>query len=79
MGWVIIGNVCVSGAHTPNPVTTFKICFLDNHLLPCDNVVSVKEDFSQGFKDNSLSVYEDGLSPNAPKKTTWVEQSSRED
>lgn len=64
LGWVIVGNVCLSGAHTPKAVTTFKTCYLDNghpsHLLPCDNVVRVKEIQSSVCEDISHSYSPQG-------------------
>ena len=57
LGWVIVGDVCLSGAHSPRTVNTFKTCFMENGrpscMDPCLNVVKVKEDLSQSFKQDS--------------------------
>lgn len=57
LGWVIVGDICLGGAHVPKEVNTFKTCFMENgrpsYLHPCDNLVKVKEDISQSFKQNS--------------------------
>ncbi|XP_076861369.1 uncharacterized protein LOC143514271 [Brachyhypopomus gauderio] len=56
LGWVIVGDVCLSGAHSPKTVNTFKTCFMENGrpscMNPCLNVVKVKEDLSQSFKQD---------------------------
>ncbi|KAL3983520.1 RNA-binding protein Musashi [Sarotherodon galilaeus] len=54
LGWVIIGNVCLGGAHKPTRANIFKTNILDNgrpsHFLPCKNAIQVKESFnSQGY------------------------------
>lgn len=54
LGWVIIGNVCLGGAHKPVRANIFKTNILDNgrpsHFLPCKNAIQVKESFnSQGY------------------------------
>lgn len=65
LGWVIVGDVCLGGAHAPKAVSSFKTCLLDNgrpsHLLPCGNVVNVKEDFSGGIKAQGLLASEDAM------------------
>lgn len=56
LGWVIVGDVCLGGAHTPTEVNTFKTCIMDNgrpsYMLPCENLVKVKEDLSQPLHQN---------------------------
>ncbi|KAJ8346862.1 hypothetical protein SKAU_G00282630 [Synaphobranchus kaupii] len=50
LGWVIIGNVCLSSAHEPPEVSALKTHVLDNGrpslLTPCDSRINVKENFS---------------------------------
>ncbi|XP_054652021.1 uncharacterized protein LOC129192244 [Dunckerocampus dactyliophorus] len=50
LGWVIIGDVCLRGAHRPSQVSSYKTCILENgrtsHLQPCTNHIRVKEKFS---------------------------------
>lgn len=45
--WVIVGNVCLYGAHKPARANFFKTNILDNgrpsHFLPCKNTIQVKE------------------------------------
>jgi len=57
LGWVIVGDVCLGGAHTPTEVNAFKTCIMDNgrlsYMRPCENLVKIKEDFSQTFQPNS--------------------------
>lgn len=47
LGWVIIGNICLGGAHKPVQASVFKTNILDNgrpsHFLPCKNFIQVKE------------------------------------
>lgn len=57
LGWVIVGDVCLGGAHTPTEVNTFITCIMDNgrpsYMRPCENLVKIKEDFSQTLQQNS--------------------------
>jgi len=57
LGWVIVGDICLGGAHTPTEVNAFKTCIMDNgrssYMRPCENLVKIKEDFSQTFQPNS--------------------------
>lgn len=50
LGWVIIGDVCLGGAHRPSQVNTFKTSILENgrptYLEPCTSKVQVKENFN---------------------------------
>ncbi|XP_032416936.1 uncharacterized protein LOC116718815 [Xiphophorus hellerii] len=49
LGWVIVGDVCLGGAHKPDYANVFKTNFLDNgrpsHFLPCMNAIQVAEGF----------------------------------
>lgn len=51
LGWVVIGDVCLGGAHRPLEVRSCKTAILENgrksHLEPCNNQVKVKEVLSQ--------------------------------
>lgn len=50
LGWVIVGDVCLGGAHRPSQVNTFKTSILENgrptYLEPCTSKVQVKENFN---------------------------------
>ena len=49
LGWVIIGDVCLRGAHKPS-VNTFRTSILENgrtsFLKPCESSIHVKERFT---------------------------------
>jgi hypothetical protein len=51
LGWVIIGEACLDGAHKPDEVSTFKTQLLHNGrpstLEPCPNVINVQSTFRQ--------------------------------
>ena len=61
LGWVLVGEVCLGGAHQP-AVNTFKTNILDNgrptRLVPCDSKINVKETLT----DNALK-----LGPETPR------------
>ena len=46
LGWVVIGNVCMDGAHKPTEVSSYRTQVLNNgrpsFLLPCSNRLYVK-------------------------------------
>ena len=46
MGWVVLGNICMDGAHKPTEVSSYRTQALDNgrpsFLLPCNNQLYVK-------------------------------------
>ena len=46
LGWVVIGNACLNGAHRPSKIATFKTHFLDNgrpsFMEPCPSLLYVK-------------------------------------
>ena len=50
LGWVIIGDVCINGAHKPSPVDTFRTYILENGrssmMSPCLNKINVRESSS---------------------------------
>lgn len=54
LGWVVIGDVCLGGAHRPLQVSSYKTSILENsrasHLQPCNSQIKVKEMFSQAPK-----------------------------
>lgn len=51
LGWVVVGDVCLGGAHRPLEVRSYKTAILENgrtsHLQPCNNQIRVKEVFGQ--------------------------------
>lgn len=50
LGWVIVGSICLRGAHKPGHVNVLKTNILDNgrpsYLFPCQNNIQVTEIFS---------------------------------
>ncbi|XP_055504132.1 uncharacterized protein LOC129704800 isoform X1 [Leucoraja erinacea] len=50
LGWLVVGDVCLGGAHRPTQVDTYKTCILGNgrptYLTPCTSHVIVKEKFT---------------------------------
>ena len=54
LGWVVVGDVCLGGAHRPLEVRSYKTAILENgrasHLQPCNNHIIVKEVFGQAPK-----------------------------
>ncbi|KAL3983862.1 FRAS1-related extracelluar matrix protein 1/2 [Sarotherodon galilaeus] len=51
LGWVIVGDVCLGGAHRPPEVRSYKTAVLGNgrtsHLQPCNNQIKVTEVFGR--------------------------------
>ncbi len=47
LGWVIVGDICLNGAHKPSTVDVFKTHILGNgcpsHMSPCPNSMHVKD------------------------------------
>lgn len=47
LGWVIVGEVCIGGAHNTTTVSAMKTCILENgrpsHFATCENKIKVKE------------------------------------
>ena len=58
LGWVVLGNVCLDGAHRPTEVSSYRTQVLDNDqpsfLLPCSNWLYVKH----GSNANSMAYLE---------------------
>lgn len=46
LGWVVLGNACMDGAHKPSEISSYRTQVLDNgrpsFLLPCSNRLYVK-------------------------------------
>ncbi|XP_051813210.1 uncharacterized protein LOC110970024 isoform X1 [Acanthochromis polyacanthus] len=73
LGWVIVGDICVSGAHKPVSVRAYKTNTLLNgrpsYLSPCSNVLQVKKkkriervaDETQNFTDTYQTKQTDSL------------------
>ena len=72
IGWVVVGEVCLGGAHKPSEVSTLKNTILENgrpsYLHPCTSQVQVKERFEHNpiyqalpvvSSDDSLSTAEE--------------------
>lgn len=82
LGWVIVGDVCLRGAHKPT-VNTFKTSILKNgrpsFFRPCESIIYVKENFTGeqhrpppeklGKLIFSYSVDDDKLAPSVEDKT----------
>ncbi|XP_033991975.1 uncharacterized protein LOC117487461 [Trematomus bernacchii] len=51
LGWVVVGDVCLAGAHKPLEVNSYKTSILENgrtsHLQPCNNQIKIREIFNQ--------------------------------
>ncbi len=47
LGWVIVGDICLNGAHKPSTVDVFKTHILGNgrpsYMSPCPNSMHVKD------------------------------------
>ena len=71
LGWVVLGNTCLDGAHKPDKISTLKTQVLHNGrpsaFLPCPNRFHLKHDTSptswEGQEATPLidSPFEDGL------------------
>lgn len=59
LGWVIVGEVCLGGAHKPSNVNVFRTNVLQNgrtsFLEPCNGSIHVKEKFSAPIQQHSLN------------------------
>lgn len=71
LGWVIVGDVCLSGAHKPT-VNSFKTNVLNNgrpsFLTPCNNTIHTKEKYTD--KCSYLENARDELGKRLFKQTT---------
>ena len=60
LGWVIVGEVCLGGAHKPSNATVFKTNILQNGrssvLSPCTNLIQVKEQMNVCMKQPQASL-----------------------
>ena len=83
LGWVIVGELCLGGAHKTEEVNTYKTHVLQNgrfsFLKPCTNNIHIKEKF-KGLTQRSLQTpshteeifqetCKDGLGENVFQKT----------
>ncbi|KAL0149829.1 hypothetical protein M9458_054877 [Cirrhinus mrigala] len=54
LGWVVVGDVCLGGAHRTQEVRSYKTAILENgrtsHFQPCNNQIRVKEVFGQAAR-----------------------------
>ncbi len=54
LGWVIVGDICLNGAHKPSTVDVFKTHILGNgrpsHMSPCPNSMHVKDRFNLHYE-----------------------------
>ena len=61
LGWVIIGDVCIGGAHKDNTVSVMKTCILNNgrpsSLTPCENRIQVKEMYGTKHEGNNTPLH----------------------
>lgn len=60
LGWVIVGEVCLSKAHNTTEVNVYKTHMLENgrttYFEPCPNTITVKEDYSVRPRLNTLAA-----------------------
>ncbi|XP_052406346.1 uncharacterized protein LOC127952103 [Carassius gibelio] len=60
LGWVIIGDVCLGGAHRTQEVRSYKTAIFENgrtsYLQPCNNQIKIKEVFEQAFRPQHHSA-----------------------
>lgn len=60
LGWVIIGDVCLGGAHRTQEVRSYKTAIFENgrtsYLQPCNNQIKVKEVSEQAFRPQHHSA-----------------------
>ncbi|XP_034075900.1 uncharacterized protein LOC117548634 [Gymnodraco acuticeps] len=67
LGWVVIGDVCLGGAHKPSVVSTLKTAILENgrpsYLQPCGSQVQVKERFGHDTMHQAFPVTSSDSSP----------------
>ena len=78
LGWVVLGNTCMDGAHKPTEISSYRTQVLDNgrpsFLLPCSNRLYVKHgshaDFTTYLETSQKKgtffkgSFEDGLGDN---------------
>ncbi|CAB3978844.1 Hypothetical predicted protein [Paramuricea clavata] len=78
LGWVILGKVCLDGAHQPDDVSSYKTHILPNGrpsiLEPCPNALIVKQppEYESNFKGKetfSNGYFDDGLAKNVFVRT----------
>ena len=78
LGWVILGKVCLDGAHQPTDVSSYKTHILPNGrpsiLEPCPNALIVKQppEYDSDFKGKetfSNGYFDDGLARNVFVRT----------
>ncbi|KAI4896990.1 hypothetical protein NFI96_001373, partial [Prochilodus magdalenae] len=71
LGWVIVGDVCINGAHVPSPVNTYRTYVLENGrpsvLCPCLNKIEIKEKLDPSCQFQNPSVSEQ---PSLPRDKT---------
>ncbi|XP_060793215.1 uncharacterized protein LOC132896416 [Neoarius graeffei] len=62
LGWVIVGDVCMNGAHVPSPVNTYRTYVLDNgrpsFMCPCLNKIEIKEKLNHTCQSQYPSISE---------------------
>lgn len=72
LGWVIVGNVCLSGAHKPT-VNSYKTNVLENgrpsFLTPCNNKIHVRERHAEGGSHSENAKVKDELGKHIFRKT----------
>lgn len=60
LGWVIVGEVCLGGAHKPTDVSTFKTNVLLNGKLslfnPCRNYMKIRHFQQEDCTDSLCSL-----------------------
>lgn len=60
LGWVTVGEVCLSGVHKPNGINVYRTNVLPNgrtsFLSPCAGVVNIKERFDKRTASQSTQT-----------------------
>nr|XP_055046841.1 uncharacterized protein LOC129432444 [Misgurnus anguillicaudatus] len=86
LGWVIIGDVCLDGAHKPCEVNTFKTSIFMNgrpsQMEPCENNIQIKEKFchyNEHLTSLAPSLKLEFATTHTKSNTTDIFQSTKDD
>ena len=76
LGWVILGKVCLDGAHQPDNVSSFRTHILPNGrpsiLEPCPNVLIVNIPSGNNFESGRKEVFNGGCFDDGLAKNVFV-------
>nr|XP_055056164.1 uncharacterized protein LOC129440699 [Misgurnus anguillicaudatus] len=86
LGWVVIGDVCLDGAHKPCKVNTFKTSIFMNgrpsQTEPCENNIQIKEKFchyNEHLTSLAPSLKLQFTTTHTKSNTTEIFQSTKDD